>query len=202
MKTPITVLAIALLFAALSVTGCGPIGPAPTPTIYPTFTSSLSVTPSDIGAIEKIRAALELPQLPIEFIETTGMINSPTGSLQVTIYQDPEGRKYSVEPITNQVVEIDARALLPTSHETSPSTPTFSGEELEAKAMQYMRAAIPDFDNLQSSWEYLDGGKIDNFFFSWYEKMTPGDLNRPFAQIGLHKSGVLFAYYNTLLLNK
>jgi hypothetical protein len=142
-----------------------------------------------------------LPELPLSFVEKTGMINSPSGGLGVVIYQDSDGRKYSVNPETNQVVEIDARSLLPTKHgEVFPQT--FSMEVLKSRAMNYITATTPNFDNLQSSWQYEEGGKGDVYFFSWYSKMTPGSMNRPFAQLGFHKNGLLFAYYNTLLINK
>jgi len=137
--------------------------------------------------------------MPLEFIEKTGMINSPSGDLEVAIYQDSDGRKYSVSPETNQVVEIDARTLL---RNISPNAQILPLEVLKSKAMKYIRAAIPDFEQLQASWQYEEGGKGDVYFFTWYGSITPGSMNRPFAQIGLHKIGLLFAYYNTLLLSK
>ena len=70
--------------------------------------------------------------------------------------------------------------------------------------MKYIKATIPDFEHLHSSWQYEEGGKGSGYvyFFTWYVDITPGSMNRPFAQIGLHKSGLLFTYYNTLLLKK
>ena len=150
-------------------------------------------------AINTIRTKLDLPNLPLTFVETTNMGNSPSGNLEVALYQDPQGRKYSVEPKTNQVVEIDARSVL---SNISPDTPALSEETIKAMAMRFISATIPNFKNLQTQWTYEEGGKIDNYFFSWYGEMTPGSMSRPFAQIGLHKTGVLFAYYNTLLLEK
>jgi len=153
-------------------------------------------TPSDpTEAIIEIRKLLELPELPLEFVETTTMANSPSGSLQVENYRDSEGRVYSVNPETNQVVEIDARAILET---ISPETPVVSPEEIEARAIKYVKATLPDFDSIQSSLHYEEGGKVDNYFFTWYRDIRPGDFMRPFLQIALHKSGILFAFYNTL----
>jgi hypothetical protein len=146
-------------------------------------------------AINKIRKALELPDLPVEFVETTGMGNSPSGNLSVDVYQDSEGRKYSVEPKTNQVVEIDARSVLASIPADAPALPP---EEIKTKVMAYVNAAVPDFASLQTSLQYEQGGKIDNYFFVWYGNSIPGAMSRPFLQIGIHKSGVLFAYYNTL----
>jgi len=150
-------------------------------------------------AINEIRKSLELPELPLEFVEKTGMINSPNGDLEVANFQDSEGRIYSVNPKTNQIVEIEARAIL---SNISPDTPSLSPDEIKAKAMLYVKAVIPNFDSLQSSLQYEEGGKIDNYFFTWYGEMNSGSMNRPFLQIAFHKSGVLFAYYNTLSLEK
>lgn len=170
-----------ILMIALSLlTGCTPA-------------RKTAATPQD--AINEIRKALELPQLPLEFVETTGMINSPSGRLKVDVYQDSEGRLYSVEPATNQVVEIDARAVL----SSLPLNPTaLPPEEIKAKVMAYVNAAVPNFKSLQSSLNYQEGEKIDNYFFEWNRSTKPGNMNRAFLQIGIHNSGVLFAYYNTL----
>jgi hypothetical protein len=143
---------------------------------------------------------LELPELPLDFIKKTRMINSPSGGLEVVVYQDSDGRKYSVNPETNQVVEIDARIFLPKHGDVIAHA--FSMEVLKSRAIKYIKMAIPDFDNLQSSWRYEEGGKGDVYFFTWYGEMTSGSMNRPFIQFGFHKNGLLFAYYNTLLLIK
>ncbi len=196
------------------ISGCAPaitsstISPSPTASPNPsTFTPEpistetlipLTISPQ-VRAIQIIRTDLELPELPLSFIEKTGMLNSPSGGLVVVNYQDGAGRKYSVNPDTNQVVEIDARTLLTN---ISPNAPTFSMEVLKSKAMKYFKATIPNFDHLQSSWKYEEGAKGDYYFFSWYDEITPTSMNFPFAQIGLDKSGLLFAYYNTLMLNK
>jgi hypothetical protein len=153
--------------------------------------------PSD--AINTIRFALELPELPLEFVETTRMLNSPSGDLQVEVYQDSEGRKYSIYPVINQVVEIDASSILLS---ISPDIKSLSSDELKAKALNYTNAVIPDFDTLQSSLVYEGGEKGDNYFYSWYGEMQSGYMNRPFLQIGMNKSGILFAFYNTLSIPK
>ena len=177
-------LALAIMLIAHVLSGCS---------------SAQATTNQQIDAINKIRKLLELPDLPLDFVEMTGMINSPGGNLEVAHYQDSDERKYFVNPETNQVVEIDARMIL---SNISPNAPTLSADELKAKSMEYIRATISDFDSLQSSWQYEEGIKGDNYFFSWYGEAILGSMNRPFAQIGLHKSGMLFAYYNTILLEK
>ena len=149
------------------------------------------------AAIIQIRKSLGLPGLPLKFVENTGMANSPSGGLDVANFRDSEGRIYSVDPKTNQVVEIDARALL---SNISADRPSLSQVEIEAKAMAFAKNVIPGFDSLQSSLQYEEGGKVDNYFFTWYAEMSPGSMQRPFLQFAFHKSGVLFAYINTLSL--
>ena len=150
-------------------------------------------------AINATRKILELPDLPLEFVENAGMTNSPSGGLEVANYKDSEGRIYSVNPKTNRVVEIDARAILAN---ISPDKPALPENAIEAKAMGFAKAVVPNFDSLQSSLQYEAGGKVDNYFFTWYAEMSPGAMNRPLLQFAFHKSGVLFAYYNTLAVEK
>jgi len=156
-------------------------------------------TDQQLAAINAIRAKLDLPDLPLKFIGTTDMANSPSGGLKVAQFQDTQGRNYSVDPATDQVVEIDARSMLST---IPADAPLKSEAEITAQAQKYIAAAIPGFATLQAKWTYEAGNKGDNYFFSWYEESAAGTFNRPFAQIAIHKSGVLFAYYNTLFLEK
>jgi len=176
-----------ILTAAIVVSILAGCSPAKNSTSQPT------------DAINEIRKSLELPDLPLEFVENTGMINSPSGGLEVANYKDSEGRIYSVDLKTDQVVEIDARAILPN---ISPDKPSLSSDEIKAKAIMFAKTLIPNFDSLQSSLQYEEGGKVDNYFFTWYGKLSSGSMNRPFLQFGFHKSGVLFAYYNTLSVEK
>jgi hypothetical protein len=214
MKKSMLLKFLVFVFLTALISGCAagvtPARVAPFLTLSPipsTYTpepiSTATLVPPTIspqlGAIEKIRTELELPELPLSFIGNTRMLNSPGGDLLVAVYQDSAGRNYSVEPDTDQVVEIDARTLLTS---IPLNAQTLSMEVLRSKAVKYIKAVIPDFEQLQSSWKYEEGAKKDYYFFSWYDELAPSSMNRPFVQIGLHKSGVLFAFYNTLLLNK
>ena len=183
-NTFFALLALAMLLAAPALAGCAP--------------AQVSANPQ-LDAIHAIRKQLELPDLALTFVEKTGMINSPAGNLEVAVYQDSAGRKYSVDPVNNQVVEIDARVIL-SGH--GPDAPGLAADQLKARALKYIKAAIPDFDTLQSSWQYEEGTKGDNYFYTWSRPIAPGAMNRPFAQLALYKTGEVFAYYNTLLLDK
>jgi hypothetical protein len=151
------------------------------------------------GAINAIRTKLDLPELPLKFGGITNMVNSPSGGLKVALFQDTQGRNYFVNPETNQVVEIDARSML---SNIPADAPLKSEADVTAQAQKFIAATIPGFNTLQSKLTYEAGNKGDNYFFSWYGEAAAGAMNRPFAQIAIHKSGLLFAYYNTLFLEK
>jgi hypothetical protein len=153
-------------------------------------------------AIDKLCKALNLPILPLTFIETTTDPNSPNVGgvgLEVAKYQDNEGRIYSVDLKSNQVIEVDARALL---SKISSDSSSLSQDEIKAQAMKFAKIVITNFDSLQSSLQYEEGGKADNYFFTWYGEMSPGSTNRPRLQFGFYKNGFLFAFYNTLAIEK
>jgi hypothetical protein len=184
MKFTRSILFFSVCILALALTGCS---------------FSQNSTQKEIGAIDTIRGALDLPALALKYIGITNMLNSPSGGLKVAQFQDTQGRNYFVEPGTDQVVEIDARSLLP---DISPDAPKMSEADITAQAQKFIAATIPGFEALQARWTYEEGNKGDNYFFSWYGESAAGAMNRPFAQIGIHISGLLFAYYNTLFLEK
>jgi hypothetical protein len=175
---------IIVIFASLVVAGCA---------------SKQAEANPQMGAINTLRTRLEVPILTLEYVETTSYSNAPSGSLQVEVYQDTAGRKFYVDPISYQVVEMDARALL---DKISPLASVLSEDQVRAKAQRLIAAAIPGFESLRTNWVYEEGGKIDNYFYTWYGQSLGGQINRPFAQIALHRTGLLFAYYNTLMLDK
>jgi hypothetical protein len=177
-------LTLILMLGSLVLSGCAP---------------EQNSTQPQIAAINALRNQLELPKMPLEFVETSFYSNSPSANLQVAVYQDSEGRKYYVDPLTNQVVEMDARALL---DKISPLASVMSEEELRAKAQGLFKAAIPNFESLRGNWTYEEGGKVDNYFYNWYAGDSADSSNPARAQIALHRTGLLFGYENTLMLNK
>ncbi len=148
-------------------------------------------------AIKNFRLALGLPDLPLESQGMEHMINSPSGDLPVAIYVDSEGRKYSVEPLTNTIVEIDARNLLASIPADAPSIPQ---DELKARGLEIAKTTTPNFDSLFPSLIDDGGSKGDYYFFDWRKPILPGEMMPPFLQIGFDKSGLIFAYINTLSL--
>lgn len=160
-------------------------------------TPSLPANNLQVTAINNFRLALGLPDLPLESKGMEHMINSPSGDLPVAFYVDSEGRKYYVEPQTNIVVEMDARDLLASIPADAPAIPEAQARE---KVKQMLAVAIPNFASLSQSLTYEEGGKVGNYFFNWYRDISPGDFNRAFIQVGVYKTGFVFAYYNTIII--
>lgn len=171
--------------------------PHDTPTSAVQATAPATPAAEDLKLIEEFRKVLGLPELPLNFVKKDGMINSPTGDLSVMVYQDSEGRLYSVDQISHQVVELDCRNALAaiTAQSGSPSI-----EALREKASQIAHTLIPDFENLSKNLVYEEGSKGDYIFFTWRDQNAPTTMNKPFLQIGFYKNGVIFAFYNTLTL--
>ena len=179
-----TIIFITLGF--LSLAGCA----SPNIETTPSATDNPQVT-----AIKNIRAVMGLPNLPLESKGMDVMSNSPSGNLSVVIYVDSLGRRFSVEPQSNIVVEMDARNLLAS---VSASAPVVSQDQLTITALRIAKATTPNFDSLLPGLTYSEGSKIDNYFFDWRMQASPSQMMPPFLQIGFHKSGLIFAYINTL----
>jgi hypothetical protein len=164
--------------------------------------SANSLAKSPLGAIEQIRTLAGFPKSTVSFVETTTMINSPNGDLQVDLYQDEEGRKFFVDPSTNTVVEIDARDLMPNTHSgIVPVGVAISQAELEKRAEVFVRLAVPNFPSLENSLSYEAGEKGDLSFFTWRVSTTQTYFMPPFVQVGLTSNGDIFAFYNTLAVH-
>ncbi len=177
-----------LALGFLSLTACATKGTATTP---------FATDDPQIVAIKNVRAVMGLSNLPLESKGMDTMINSPSGDLHVAVYVDGAGRKFSVEPQTNTVVEIDARDLLVS---IPAGAPTVSQDQLKITALKIAGATTPNFDSLLPGLTYNEGGKIDNYFFDWRAQASSSQMMPPFLQIGFHKSGLIFAYINTLSL--
>lgn len=146
-------------------------------------------------AIDKFRELAAIEASAITFVESTTMINSPHGDLKVDLYQDAEGRKYFIEPLTNTLVEFDGRNLL----EGHPD-PITDAAGLEQKARDFVVVAVPGFSALEDSLAYEAGDKVGTFFVSWRDETAGPSFMLPFIQVALIADGTVFAFYNTVLL--
>lgn len=165
----------------------------PRPTSDP---STFQFSDDHLTAVDALRSTLGLPDLPLGFVTRGTDPNSPSGILPVAKYQDTKGRIFSVDPKTNRVIEMDARLII--SDLSSDATP-MSPEGREEKAREIFSATVPDFID-RDQLTYEQGKKSDVYFFKWYDESAAEFLNRPRLQIGLHQSGILFSYYNSLSL--
>jgi hypothetical protein len=196
---------ISLLLSACAPNPPTATAPAPTDTDVPPVASTSTPAPTVIvepsattedprQPMLDFRRVLGLPDLPLEFVETTRMVNSPTGLLPVYSYRDPEGRTFLFEPSLRRVVEVDARAVLSL---IPADAPVLTLDELRERALGIANAS-PMFLELQADLAYEEGPK-GLFFFQWSVTDSPTMVfKRPFLQIGLHGNGDVIAYYNTL----
>ena len=148
--------------------------------------------------INTARTVLGLPELPLLFVNEDKMVNSPSGDLPVLVYQDSEGRLYSVDPTSNRIVEMDGRDTL--NKAVDQTSVILTMDELRTRANQIAESLIPEFDTLSKTLIHEEGSKGEYTFFNWRDQNAPTIFNKPFFQIGFTKDGVVFAYYNTLFL--
>jgi hypothetical protein len=148
-----------------------------------------------IRAIKDLRPVLGLPDLPLQYVQETGMTNSPDGQWKVAEFDDSQGRKYFVQKDTGLVVEIDGRSLLQ-GHAPAQAGEVLTG--LRGRAQSIAGTVLPGFSSRQAELTYEEGQNGDNYFFTWRDLNAPASFNRPFLQLAFRGSGELFAYYNTL----
>lgn len=172
--------------------------PTPTPAALMITTSPAAITEEDLPFIQALRSLLALPELPLQFVGEESMLNSPSGTLKVAVYQDGDGRLFSVNRTSHQVVEMNGRNALAVIAAQAAS-PTL--DELRARANQIANGLIPDFPTLSQNLVYEEGAKGDYYFFTWRDQNASTTMNKPFLQIGFYKNGMVFAFYNTLNLN-
>lgn len=169
-------------------------GPSPTPT-SPTSTAtpaSVSMNDEAVKVILSLRTLLGYTDSALQYSGEERMINSPNGDLRVQVYTDAEGRRYSYDPLSQQVVEVDGRQTL------SAPTSSLSDAELRAKAEAIAQAAIPNFAKRSTALTYKESNKGKYIFFTWQDMAAPTTFMKPFLQIALTQDGIVFAYYNTL----
>lgn len=158
---------------------------------------------SALEAIEQIRMLAGFPKSTVIYVGTTTMANSPAGHLEVELYQDESGRKFFLDPSINTVVEIDARDLFVAMRSPNATEAlTLSAAELEKRAGEFVRSAVPNFSSLESDLSYEAGAKGNNLFFTWRALGTQIYFNPPFVQVALTSSGDIFAFINTLTVIK
>ena len=157
--------------------------------------ASSTSTPED--AIRTLRELAGLPDLPVQFVGMVTMANSPDGNLQVGSYKDSQGRLYSVDLATNQVVEVDGRAAMP----TQPAGTLMADSELKTRAETLARTTTPNFDTVTAGLTFTSGNKGGGLsFFDWRGQTAPGASMPRFIQVALSGDGTLVGYINTVIL--
>lgn len=182
----------AWVFSAL-VTLDGDPSFIPDLTFSPTFSSQATTTfTGQETAIAHIRSFLGQPDLPLMFVELTLMINSPDADRQVAIFEDQIATRFSVDPSTYALVQIEPSGL----HYTS-GTPV--SLDVIRQMAQDLASKSPGFLSLEPTLQYEEGQKNEIYFFSWIDTRPGWRFNRPQLQVGILDDGSLLTYMNTLI---
>ena len=159
-------------------------------------TSSASLTPEAFegqeAAIAQIREFLANADLDLTFVELTSMINSPNADRQVAVFSDPVGTRYSVDPSTYVLTQIE------------PSGLRFqTGDPIPLDALRETAFALaedsPGFSENAGSLRYEEGIKGDLYFHVWVDQDAGWKSNPAQLQVGMLQDGTLYTYLNTLI---
>ena len=179
-------------FSAL-VTLSGDPSSIPDLTSSPSQSSQTTATFADQEtAIAHIRSFLGKPDLTLTFVELTLMINSPDADRQVAVFQDELGTRYSVDPSTFALTQIEPSDL----HFASGSPASL---DIIRQMARDLADSSPGFSNLAPTLQYEEGEKDGLHFFVWADTKPGWKFNRPQLQVGISDDGTLFTYMNTLI---
>ena len=148
---------------------------------------------SDQEAIDHFRQVTGVADLPLDNLGPNTMINSPHGDLLVTMYQDGKQGRYLVALQDHILVEYFG---IVNTDEATPDALT--DQDLSDRALQIALALVPDFDILKGKLEYSEGNKLGLHFYDWRSTNSTEWTTPPFVQVGLLRSGEVFAYSNTI----
>ena len=143
-------------------------------------------------AIAHIRSFLGKPDLTLTFVELTLMINSPDGDRQVAVFQDGLGTRYSVDPSTIALTQIEPSNL----HFASGSPASL---DVIRQIARDLADTSPAFSDLAPILQYEEGQKDGLHFFVWADTRPGWKFNRPQLQVGVSDDGIVFTYMNTLI---
>jgi hypothetical protein len=143
-------------------------------------------------AITHIRSFLDNADLTLTFVELTLMINSPNADRQVAVFEDQLGTRYSVDPSTYVLTQIEPSGL----HFLSDNPVSL---DVIRQIARDLAEGSPGFSDLATSLQYEEGQKEEVHFFVWVDTKLGWKFNRPKLQVGILDDGSLFTYMNTLI---
>lgn len=143
-------------------------------------------------AIECIRGFLGQPDLSLEYVELAIMINSPNADRQVAVFEDQLATRYSVDPSTCTLVQIE-----PSGIRQAAGSPV--SLDVIRQTAQDLASISPGFVSLEPTLQYEEGLKNELHFFTWIDTQPGWKFNRPRLQVGILDDGSLHVYMNTLI---
>jgi len=143
-------------------------------------------------AITHIRGFLLKADLALAFVELTLMINSLDANRQVAVFNDEIGTRYSVDPSTYVLAQIEPSGLhFQAGDPIAPDALRRIAHDLAERS--------PGFSDNKSTLRYEEGLKDEVHFFVWIDQEPGWKFNRPQLQVGILDDGTLFTYMNTLI---
>ena len=143
-------------------------------------------------AITHIRSFLGNADLSLTFVELTLMINSPNADRQVAVFEDQLGTRYSVDPSTYVLTQIEPSGLR-----------FLTGNPVSLDVIRQIARDLaessPGFASLAPTLQYEEGQKVEVHFFVWVDTSPGWNFNRPKLQVGILDDGSLLTYMNTLI---
>jgi uncharacterized protein YraI len=183
----------AWVFSAL-VTLDGDPSSIPDLTFSPTFSSQATTTfANQETAIAHIRSFLGESDLSLMFVELTLMINSPDADRQIAVFEDQLATRYSVDPSTYALVQIE-----PSGYQYASGSPV--SLDIIRQMAQDIASRSPGFVSLEPTLQYEEGQKNELHFFVWIDTRPGWKFNYPQLQVGISDDGSLRTYMNTLLV--
>ena len=100
-----------------------------------------------------------------EYVGIVGLDDDPTHHVEIYRTHDYD---YQIDPETNQIYDVyvrGARAKDDPEKTYMDMTPRYNQDELEQKAIAFVKTQLPDVDLSKLTFE--KGSKIDTYFFTW-----------------------------------
>lgn len=144
------------------------------------------------AAIAEIRSFLANGDLNLVFVQLTSMINSPNADRQVAVFNDPLGTRYSVDPSTYALAQIEPSGLRVQTAEPIPL------DSLRQLAFALAENS-PGYSENAGSLRYEEGIKGELYFFVWVDQDAGWKFNPAQLQVGMLQDATLYTYLNTLI---
>ena len=154
-----------------------------------TYGQTYNSMPLDSRVVKAIRIFGQQQGVNIYYVGKTDFTVVGPGLVKIVDQYNVDGFIYEIDPLTYRVVNYHISPVQPVNGRT------YSEDELEKMALQFVMAQIPGIQ-LQDL-RFNKGNKGENFFFRW-SKSASGQGYFECVQVGYSLYGQLFDYIDSL----